>query len=112
MPLTFLLGFYVSLVVKRWWEQYCKVGINCTLHPAPCTLHPAPCTQLPWPDSLALFLRGMVTGEGEEPRLVRRTVVRWDDTSPTTGSYLHQNVVQNIISPGLSSFPAYISDGF
>ena len=25
LPITFLLGFYVSLVVKRWWEQYCKV---------------------------------------------------------------------------------------
>ena len=35
MPLTFLLGFYVSLVVKRWWEQYVK---------------------LPWPDEVATFL--------------------------------------------------------
>ncbi len=26
VPLTFLLGFYVSLVVKRWWEQYCKAA--------------------------------------------------------------------------------------
>ena len=25
LPLTFLLGFYVSLVVRRWWEQYCKL---------------------------------------------------------------------------------------
>ena len=25
VPITFLLGFYVSLVVKRWWEQYCKL---------------------------------------------------------------------------------------
>ena len=36
MPLTFLLGFYVSLVVKRWWEQYVK---------------------LPWPDEVATFLK-------------------------------------------------------
>ena len=40
LPLTFLLGFYVSLVVRRWWEQYCK---------------------LPWPDDIALSLRGVVT---------------------------------------------------
>ena len=42
LPLTFLLGFYVSLVVRRWWEQYCK---------------------LPWPDDISLSLRGVVTGE-------------------------------------------------
>ena len=57
LPLTFLLGFYVSLVVKRWWEQYCF---------------------LPWPDSLALSLRGVVTGGGrEQSKIIRRTVVRY-----------------------------------
>jgi len=56
LPLTFLLGFYVSLVVKRWWEQYCK---------------------LPWPDNIAIYLRGLVQGDTEEARLVRRTVVRY-----------------------------------
>jgi hypothetical protein len=25
VPLTFLLGFYVSIVIRRWWEQYCLV---------------------------------------------------------------------------------------
>ena len=54
LPITFLLGFYVSLVVKRWWEQYCK---------------------LPWPDNIALYLKGLVTGE--QALLVRRTVVRY-----------------------------------
>ena len=57
LPLTFLLGFYVTLVVKRWWEQYCL---------------------LPWPDSLAFLLRGLVTGgEEEDNRIIRRTVVRY-----------------------------------
>jgi len=56
LPLTFLLGFYVSLVVKRWWEQYCK---------------------LPWPDSLAIYLRGLVVGEEPASRLLRRTVIRY-----------------------------------
>ena len=57
LPLTFLLGFYVSLVVKRWWEQYCF---------------------LPWPDSLAFFLRGLVTGgQPDDNRMIRRTVVRY-----------------------------------
>ena len=35
--LTFLLGFYVSLVAKRWWDQY---------------------RLLPWPDNLAMNLTG------------------------------------------------------
>jgi len=57
LPLTFLLGFYVSLVVRRWWEQYCK---------------------LPWPDNIAIYLRGLVTGgQGDQARIVRRTVVRY-----------------------------------
>ena len=61
MPLTFLLGFYVSLVVKRWWEQYVK---------------------LPWPDEVATLLKAGITKdkeddeEGENQR-IRRTVVRY-----------------------------------
>ena len=44
-------------MVKRWWEQYCK---------------------LPWPDSIAFFLRGLVVeGEEETTRMVRRTVIRY-----------------------------------
>lgn len=35
--LMFLLGFYVSLVAKRWWQQY---------------------NLLPWPDSIAITLSG------------------------------------------------------
>ena len=55
--LTFLLGFYVSLVVKRWWEQYVK---------------------LPWPDEVAIQLKAGITknDDGENLRL-RKTVVRY-----------------------------------
>lgn len=35
--LTFLLGFYVSMVAKRWWDQY---------------------RLLPWPDDIAMGLTG------------------------------------------------------
>ena len=38
VPMTFGLGFYVSLIVKRWWDQY---------------------SLLPWPDSLAIFIEGL-----------------------------------------------------
>ena len=57
MPLTFLRGFYVSLVVKRWWEQYVK---------------------LPWPDEVAMLLKATITrGESGENLKIRKTVVRY-----------------------------------
>ena len=57
MHLTFLLGFYVSLVVKRWWEQYVK---------------------LPWPDEVAMLLKATITrGESGENLKIRKTVVRY-----------------------------------
>lgn len=37
--MSFVLGFYVSLIVKRWWEQY---------------------KLLPWPDTLALFISAAI----------------------------------------------------
>ncbi|XP_066250882.1 bestrophin-3 [Euwallacea similis] len=56
IPMSFVLGFYVSLVVKRWWEQY---------------------KLLPWPDTLALFLNAGIPGGGEKQRLMRRNIVRY-----------------------------------
>lgn len=44
-PLTFILGLYIGLVVKRWWDQY---------------------TSLPWPDDLALHLRACITAREEK----------------------------------------------
>lgn len=41
IPMSFVLGFYVSLIVKRWWEQY---------------------RLLPWPDNLALFISAAIPG--------------------------------------------------
>lgn len=41
IPMSFVLGFYVSLVVSRWWDQY---------------------KLLPWPDTLALFLNAGIPG--------------------------------------------------
>ncbi|KAJ8922398.1 hypothetical protein NQ315_004343 [Exocentrus adspersus] len=56
IPMSFVLGFYVSLVVKRWWEQY---------------------RLLPWPDTLALFLNAGIPGSNERQRLMRRNIVRY-----------------------------------
>ncbi|XP_038216284.1 bestrophin-4 isoform X3 [Zerene cesonia] len=59
IPVSFVLGFYVSLVVKRWWEQY---------------------KLLPWPDTLALFISAGIPGavsKDETGRLMRRNIVRY-----------------------------------
>lgn len=56
IPMSFVMGFYVSLVVKRWWEQY---------------------KLLPWPDTLALFLNAGIPGGDEPQRLMRRNIVRY-----------------------------------
>ena len=42
IPLTFVLGFYVSLIVRRWWCQY---------------------SLLPWPDSMAMYTAAFLTGK-------------------------------------------------
>lgn len=39
--MSFVLGFYVTLIVKRWWDQY---------------------KLLPWPDTLALFISAGIPG--------------------------------------------------
>jgi len=55
IPLSFLLGFYVSLVMTRWWNQF---------------------QVLSWPDELAMNLCSYLPGQGK-PREIRRAVVRW-----------------------------------
>ncbi|ALC44513.1 Best2, partial [Drosophila busckii] len=61
VPMSFVLGFYVSLIVKRWWEQY---------------------RLLPWPDTLALFISAAIqnsngTVNNETGRLMRRNIMRY-----------------------------------
>jgi len=56
IPVAFVLGFYVSLVVGRWWDQY---------------------QTLPWPDTLALYVSTCINGQDSRSRAMRRTVVRY-----------------------------------
>ncbi|XP_045122829.1 bestrophin-2-like isoform X2 [Portunus trituberculatus] len=56
IPISFVLGFYVSVVVQRWWEQYLSI---------------------PWPDSLALLCTAYIGGRGERERSIRTTVLRY-----------------------------------
>ncbi|KAL0102089.1 hypothetical protein PUN28_018558 [Cardiocondyla obscurior] len=56
IPLSFVLGFYVSIVMTRWWSQYMAI---------------------PWPDSIAVFVSATIHGNDERGRLMRRTIVRY-----------------------------------
>jgi len=57
IPLTFVLGFYVSLIVDRWWKQY---------------------QLLPWPDSFAMLLVGLYKVNNDEAgRKIRRNMIRY-----------------------------------
>ena len=56
IPVAFILGFYVSLVVSRFWEQL---------------------NVLPWPHGLATFVSSLVQGNDNRGRLLRRTILRY-----------------------------------
>lgn len=56
--LTSPLGFYVALVVSRWWAQY---------------------ESIPWPDRIMNLVSCNVDGEDEYGRLLRRTLMRYSN---------------------------------
>jgi bestrophin, other len=58
--LTFVLGFYVSVVFNRWQDQF---------------------RSIPWPDTVAIMTVTYLTGEDERSRLMRRTVMRYINLS-------------------------------
>ncbi|XP_053142597.1 bestrophin-1 [Hemicordylus capensis] len=56
IPVSFVLGFYVTLVVSRWWGQY---------------------ESIPWPDRIMNLVSSSVDGKDEYGRLLRRTLMRY-----------------------------------
>ncbi|KAB7499618.1 Bestrophin-3 [Armadillidium nasatum] len=62
IPLSFVLGFYINIVVQRWWAQYLL---------------------LPWPDGLSLFISTSLQGQDDRSRMMRRTIVRYLNLAST-----------------------------
>ncbi|ODM96907.1 Bestrophin-3 [Orchesella cincta] len=56
IPLQFMLGFYVSLIVTRWWSEFMTT---------------------PWPDTLAVIVAAGVQGHDDRGRMMRRTIMRY-----------------------------------
>ncbi|XP_077982195.1 bestrophin-2a-like [Glandiceps talaboti] len=77
IPLSFILGFYVSLVVSRWWSMY---------------------DTIPWTDETCQMIATHVQGADEEMRKARRTLVRWLNLTITI-------VFTSVSMPVLKRFP-------
>ena len=56
IPVSFVLGFYVSLVIGRWWAQY---------------------KLIPWIDTVAMWVNTSIKGTEENEKMLRRTIVRY-----------------------------------
>uniref|UniRef100_A0A8C5N9M4 Bestrophin homolog n=1 Tax=Gouania willdenowi TaxID=441366 RepID=A0A8C5N9M4_GOUWI len=87
IPVSFVLGFYVTLVVSRWWGQFENV---------------------PWPDRLAALVGGHVRGADETARLTRRTLMRYANLSGlliyrsvSTAVYKRFPTMEHLVQAGL-----------
>ncbi|PAV86401.1 hypothetical protein WR25_15391 isoform D [Diploscapter pachys] len=56
IPLTFLLGFYVAMIVQRWWDC---------------------CKLISWPDHLLFNVSALIRGNDIETRVIRKTIARY-----------------------------------
>lgn len=56
VPMSFVLGFFVTNVMTRWWNQF---------------------KAIPWPYGMAVYVSGNITGYDEVGRAMRRTIMRY-----------------------------------
>nr|XP_020662645.1 bestrophin-1 [Pogona vitticeps] len=87
IPVSFVLGFYVTLVVSRWWGQY---------------------ESIPWPDRVMNLVSSSVDGKDEYGRLLRRTLMRYINLlgvlilrSVSTAVYKRFPSIEHIVTAGL-----------
>ncbi|KAL8170063.1 UNVERIFIED_CONTAM: Bestrophin-1 [Gekko kuhli] len=88
IPVSFVLGFYVTLVVSRWWGQY---------------------ESIPWPDRLMSLVSSSVEGKDEYGRLLRRTLVRYVNLlsvlilrSVSTAVFKRFPSIEHVVRAGMS----------
>ncbi|XP_012884436.1 PREDICTED: bestrophin-1 [Dipodomys ordii] len=93
IPISFVLGFYVTLVVTRWWNQYENV---------------------PWLDRLMSQVSGFVEGKDEQGRLLRRTLIRYANLgsalilrSVSTAVYKRFPSLQHLVHAGFMTHAEY-----
>uniref|UniRef100_A0A8C5PZG0 Bestrophin homolog n=1 Tax=Leptobrachium leishanense TaxID=445787 RepID=A0A8C5PZG0_9ANUR len=86
IPVSFVLGFYVTLVVSRWWGQY---------------------ESIPWQDRLMFLVSSNVHGVDERGKLLRRTLMRYANLSGllilrsvSTAVYKRFPTLQHIVNAG------------
>ncbi|KAM6437896.1 bestrophin-3 isoform 1-T2 [Liasis olivaceus] len=86
IPVTFVLGFYVTLVVNRWWNQF---------------------VNLPWPDRIMFLISSTVQGRDEYGRLLRRTLMRYVNLtsllifrSVSTAVYKRFPTIEHVVEGG------------
>ena len=77
IPMGFILGFYVSVVVNRFWQQL---------------------NELPWPHRVGFFVSAMMQGNDDRGRMLRRTIMRY-----LTVSYIL--TMKDICPPVRKRFP-------
>nr|XP_033783797.1 bestrophin-1 isoform X2 [Geotrypetes seraphini] len=87
IPVSFVLGFYVTLVVSRWWGQYESV---------------------PWPDRLMCLISSNVHGSDEYGCILRRTLMRYVNLSGvlilrsvSTAVFKRFPTIQHLVTAGL-----------
>ncbi|XP_041374732.1 bestrophin-4-like [Gigantopelta aegis] len=56
IPVSFVLGFFVAIVVSRWWQQFMNI---------------------PWPDRTLFILNTYLHGHDERARIMRRSIARY-----------------------------------
>nr|XP_045617368.1 bestrophin-2-like isoform X2 [Procambarus clarkii] len=55
-PISFVLGFYVTIVVQRWWAQYMLI---------------------PWPDTACILVSTYIRGLDDRSRILRKAFARY-----------------------------------
>ncbi|XP_045105796.1 bestrophin-2-like isoform X2 [Portunus trituberculatus] len=86
-PISFVLGFYVTIVVQRWWEQYMLI---------------------PWPDTVCIMAATYIEGQDERGRMLRRSFARYINLAFA----LAFSRISPRVARRLSTYQKYIDAGY